>query len=170
MRHIIGTALRLVPLGIVLIAAAALAALPKPSGDPVLTITGKVRETNGPWGAAFDWSTLETLPHVVIRTTTPWTEGVQQFEGVLVRDVLAAAGGRGDTVKAMAAGERAVEIPAVDFERYAVIIAFRQNGSPIAAGNKGPLWIVYPLDEHREIQNSEFHARMIGQLRELRIR
>lgn len=171
MFRLLGCVLRFLPVCATLVlATAALAALPKPAGEPVLTITGKVRESNSPWGAAFDWTTLETLPRITIKTSTPWTDGVQQFEGVLVRDILATAGARGDTVKATAANDYAVEIPAVDFERYPVIIAFRQNGQPIARREKGPLWIIYPLDDHREIQNVEFHGRMVWQLKELRIR
>jgi hypothetical protein len=163
--------LRLLPLGAAIVAAtAALAALPKPSGDPILTISGTIRETNSPWGAAFDSATLETLPRIEIKTTTPWTEGVQQFEGVLVRDILATVGARGNTVKAVAINDYAIEIPAADFERYRVIVAFRQNGKPIGRREKGPLWLIYPLDDHREIQNVEFHGRMVWQLKELRIR
>jgi hypothetical protein len=33
--------------------------------------------------------------------------------------------------------------------------------------DKGPLWVIYPLDDHPEIDGQETHAKMIWQVRRL---
>ena len=52
-------------------------------------------------------------------------------------------------------------------DRFPVLIAFAQNGRPMPVRERGPLWVIYPLDSYSELQNPVFHARMIWQLRRI---
>ena len=114
--------------------------------------------------ASFTRADLEGMPQHTVRTTTTWTDGVQTFEGPLARDVLNAAQVAGETVRAIALNDYAVDIPAEDFERYSVILALRQNGEAMSVRDKGPIWIVYPRDDHSELQSTEQNAKWIWQL------
>src|SRR3954468_1809694 len=64
---------------------------------PVLKVTvgqaGQTREV------AFDRAGLEAVGTRVVRTSTSWTNGIVEFEGVLITDVLATIGA--DTVKSV---------------------------------------------------------------------
>ncbi len=105
-----------------------------------------------------------------VRTSTDWTDGVKAFRGPYVRDVLDAAGYRGETVTATALNDYSVEIPMADFERYPVVLAMEMDGEPLTRRDKGPLWIVYPRDEFAELATAETNAKWIWQLRSLEVR
>jgi hypothetical protein len=149
---------------------AAQIALPAPKNGAVLTVTGNVANKNGVTGAAFDMTMLEALPKAEIKTSTPWTRGVQVFEGVRLTALLESAGASGQTVRAVAINDYAFEFPVADGATYKVIVAYRQNGKAMSVREKGPLWIVYPLDDHKKIRNIDYHSRMVWQLKELQVR
>ncbi|NMM45566.1 oxidoreductase [Rhodospirillaceae bacterium KN72] len=131
-----------------------------PTGDVLLTVGGAIdRTTDGEW-ALFDMAMLEHLPKTVVRTTTPWTEGEQVFEGVLFRDLAAFLGASGSQVQALALNDYLIEIPTSDFEQDEVIIAYLQNGQEMSVRDKGPLWVIYP----DSIENPHAQARMVWQL------
>jgi hypothetical protein len=144
--------------------------LAAPKGKVVLVITGNVTNKNAETGAAFDMAMLEALPKATIMTTTPWTKGVRNFEGVSITTLMAAAGASGQTIKAVALNDYAFSFPAADAEKYKVIVAYAQDGKAMSVREKGPLWIIYPLDAHKEIRNIEYHSRMVWQLKELQIK
>jgi hypothetical protein len=146
------------------------ASLAAPQGRPILDVTGSIATTNAGDRAQFDLAQLEQLGVAKMQTTTAWTEGVSTFEGVLVRDVLAAVGAKGDTVTAVALNDYKIDIPIADFAKYPVILAFRMNGQELRIRDKGPLWIVYPQDDHPELKTKQTQAKWLWQLKELRIK
>ena len=116
---------------------------------------------------------LAALPQHSLRTATQWTDGVRQFQGPLVTDVLQAAGVRlsGDmVVQAEALNDYVVDVPASDFLRWPVILAFAMDGQVLSRRDKGPWWIVYPRDSDAALQDAKFDPRWAWQLRQLRIR
>ena len=115
-------------------------------------------------------SDLDSLTVHTITTGTDWTDGVSTFKGPLVRDVLNFAGVKDGTleiVSAKAANDYTVDIPAEDFAKYDVILATEMDGKQLTLRDKGPLWIVYPRDDHSELDDPVFNARWIWQLVEL---
>jgi len=108
---------------------------------------------------------LKTLPQVTIRTRTEFTDGVVTFVGPLVRDVIAPVyKGNGTTMHMVAANDYAVDVPIADAKKYDVILAMSANGKRLSMRDKGPLWLMYPLDDHPELQASVYNARLIWQL------
>ena len=152
------------------VAAAAETALQPPQGEVILTVSGSIAQTNAGGDAGFNREMLLALPQHEIRTTTEWTDGVKQFSGPLLSDVLAAVGASGEAAAATALNDYTVEIPLQDFTDYPVILAMSMDGAPLTLRTKGPLWIVYPRDQHSELQNPEMNSRWIWQLRALEIR
>jgi len=115
---------------------------------------------------------LATLKTATITTGTDWTDGVSTFKGPLVRDVLELAGVKGGaptTVSAKAANDYSVDIPIEDFRKYNVILATEMDDKPLTLRDKGPLWIIYPRDDHSELDDPAINARWIWQLVELGI-
>lgn len=149
------------------IAPAGAGSLPQPEGRIVLSITGAIDSTNADSRADFDMAMLQAMPAHTIRTSTPWTDGVTEFTGVKAQVVLDKVGARGEYVDAVALNDYQFEIPVTDVERYPVLLAYRMNGERLRIRDKGPLWVVYPLDAHPELRNEETHSKMVWQLRRL---
>jgi hypothetical protein len=145
-------------------------ALPRPTGVVVLTVSGHIANANVNAEARFDRTMLEKLGVRTLRTSTTWTTGTKTFEGVLARDVMAATGAKGTEVRAVALNDYAVVIPLADFDRYDVLLAFRMDGQDLTPRDKGPLWVVYPRDAHRELVDAKFDARWAWQLKRLEVK
>jgi hypothetical protein len=133
------------------------------AGETVLTVATD-RGT-----AVFDLAKLQTLGTVIIETSTPWTEGVQRFEGVPVRKVLEAVGATGETVMARGLDRYVAVIPVEDLHRYEVILAFRQNGELLSPSDDGPLFLMYPYDRDAGLRHQQTYSRSVWQLTELQI-
>lgn len=141
--------------------------LAAPASQVVLTVSGRIDNTNRKGAAVFDRAMLEAMPATTIETLTPWTDGVTQFEGPLARDLLKRVGARGSRLQATAINDYAVEIPIDDLERYRVILAIKMNGKDLRTRNKGPVWIIYPWSEQPGLRNETIYGRSIWQVREL---
>ncbi|QYX56446.1 molybdopterin-dependent oxidoreductase [Roseovarius sp. SCSIO 43702] len=127
---------------------------------PVLRITGNVAG-----GAVeLDMDTLRALPQVTLETSTVVTDGTHRFTGVLMRDLLDMVEADGDQVTATALNDYAVDIPVSDFRDYDVVVAHAMDDEPLDRADKGPLWIVYPRDDHAELQDIRYDYRWVWQL------
>jgi hypothetical protein len=156
-------------LGLAGTGAARAEALPEPAGPVLLTVTGRIRNTNADGAARFDRAMLEALGVRRLATSTAWTEGRTEFEGVLARDLLDAVGAEGSSVLATALNDYSVTIPLDELRRYPVLLALKMNGQYLKIMDKGPVWIVYPRDQHTELQDSLTDKKWVWQLRELRV-
>jgi hypothetical protein len=143
--------------------------LPATRDEVLLTVSGKIRNTNRPGQAAYDMAMLQALPQHAFRTRTPWQKEPIHFSGPLLRDVLAQLGADGSRIKATALNDYQVEIPVTDAQRFDVIVALRMNGEPMSVRSRGPLFIVYPFDSSSELRSVRFYERSIWQLRSLHI-
>ena len=144
--------------------------LPKPKERAILEVSGKIKVTNGEDKASFDLAMLESIGIAKIKTTTAWTEGTPQFEGVSLKALLDRIGASGDTITAVALNDYKVEIPIADFSRYPVILAYRMNGDLLRIRDKGPLWIIYPQDDLPALKTKETQSKWVWQIKELRVR
>lgn len=113
---------------------------------------------------------LKVLPVAELETSTAVTDGVRRFQGFLMRDLLAYVGAQGTTVTAKALNDYTIEIAIAEFDRFDVLVAYEMDGEPLLPSDKGPLWLVYPRDQHVELQDIRFDYRWVWQLRWLDIR
>ena len=150
------------------------AGLDPAQGRALLTVTGLIGHSNttvdGAPAAVLDRAQLEGLGQITISTTSDYTDGVTAFTGPLARDVMALVGARGMVVKAVAANDYMTEIPLSDFENYDVVLAMSANGTRLRLRDKGPIWVVYPRDQHPELADPSFNTRWIWQLVKIDIR
>lgn len=157
-------ALNALALSALLAVGAAAQDLPIPQGETLLSVTGRIAVTNVGDSARFDREMLEALGAERFETTTIWTDGVQSFTGVPLVTLLSELGAEGETLRATALNDYAIEIPVSDAVEGGPIIAYRQNGSPMSVREKGPLWVVYPYDSASAYQSEQIYARSIWQL------
>lgn len=144
--------------------------MPPPKSPLILEVRGAVSRTNAEGAAHFDMAMLRLLPAAQLETTTAVTDGVRRFDGFLMRDLLAHVGAQGTTVTARALNDYTIDIAIEDFDRFDVLVAYEMDGEPLLTSDKGPLWIVYPRDQHMELQDIRFDYRWVWQLRWLDIR
>lgn len=150
-------------------AGARAADLAPPSGEVLLTISGRIEHTNREGVAAFDRPMLENLGLIELRTWTPWTMGQPMFQGVLAQTLMEAVGAQGAAVHARALNDYEVTIPLSDFRDYRVLVAMYQDGRALTMRERGPLWIVYPWSDHPELDDRPTRQKSIWQLVHLRI-
>lgn len=138
-----------------------------PKGRTILTISGKISETNDGRKADFDREMLQAFRMHKMSVTTSWTDGLQEFSGVLMSDLMKAVGAQGKSVEAVSLNGNTYSIPVEDFSRYQVILAMKLGGKFLRIRDKGPLWIIYPLDKFTDTEKIAIEPRMVWQLRRL---
>jgi len=154
-------------LALLTIAGEARAQLASPADRPILRLDGNIQVRNDGNAAAFDLKMLQAAGVTKLATSTPWTDGKPEFEGILMRDLLKLVGAKGTTVTAIALNDYKVTIPASDFEKYPVLLAYRMNGELLKVREKGPLWIIYPRDQYKELDNKPTQGKWVWQIKEI---
>ena len=144
-------------------------ALDKPAGTVLLTVAGRVRNANDGQRADFDMRMLEALPQASFATRTPWYAQARRFTGPLLRDVLAAAGAQGSTLRLVALNDYRVDMPFDDAQRHDVIVARLLDDKPMVVRDKGPLFVIYPFDARPELRSAVYYSRSAWQLRTIEV-
>lgn len=145
-------------------------ALPAPSGDVILTVSGEIGVTNAEDGAAFGLADLDQLPQTGFETTTIWTEGVQSFSGVRLSDMLARVGAEGGSLLMTALNDYQIEVDAGDPFLKDALLATRQNGAPMSVRDHGPVWLVFPYDADANLRSEIVYSKSIWQLTRIEVR
>lgn len=141
---------------------AALLCSPASAQDvPVVTITSASNSI------IFDRSELEAMGLVSIKTTTPWNDGIVNFEGVPLKLLLEQAGAEGSTATVIALNDYSVDIPTTDFADFGTILAVKRNGDYMPVDDQGPFFVIYPFDSHPDLQAQPFHGRAVWQVKEI---
>jgi hypothetical protein len=129
--------------------------------------------TAGEHVAALSAADIAALPQHEVQTGNEFIDGVSVFTGPLGRDVLAAAmAAAPDATEAVAVAlnDYEVVIPLSDFLDYDVVFATALDGAPLSRRDKGPIWVMYPVDHHPELRQSIYDNRQIWQLKAVTLR
>lgn len=153
----------IVAMGIALVSSQAIA-LEAPEGPVILVVSGKVGQTNVGDEAHFDKAMLESLGQHETITHTPWHDGVIGFSGPLVRAILEAVDAEGEDIRVIALNEYSATVPISDFKNYDVILAMQANGKALRIRDQGPLFVIYPFDQHPELLDEEIFSRSVWQV------
>ena len=142
----------------------------QPAGKVVLTMSGKIANTNKDGTAQFDVAMLEKLGMQSFSTATPWYDGKVKFEGVPMAKLMEHVGATGSTITVKALNDYATEIPMEDFKKYPVILAIKRNDSYMPVRDKGPLFVMYPFDKNPELRSKQFYGRAVWQVARLEVK
>lgn len=158
----------LLALSVLVSALAAAAERAAPQGKVLLTISGDIEHPNDAEGLAqFDREMLEALPWQEIETRTPWHSESGTFAGPLMRDVLDTAGVYSEWIRVRALNGFEAVIPLSELHDYDVILAMHRNGEPMPIREFGPLFVLYPFDEHPELDTETVRFRSVWQVRHI---
>lgn len=145
------------------------AELAAPTGPVVLTVAGKIAQTNGGDSASFDLAMLDALPQHSTTTVTPWYTGAQTFSGVVIGDLLESLGAEGEMLTVTAINDYSAEIPLADFANDKVILASRINGDLLSIRDRGPLFVIYPFDDNPGLYNEVYFGRSVWQVKSITV-
>jgi hypothetical protein len=140
-----------------------------PKGEVILTVSGTIANVNGAGVMALDADLLASLPQHSLTTGTIWTEGTATYTGVLLRDLLAAAGATGTTLTLTALNDYAISMPAAEVAADGPLLAYLVDGQPMSVRDKGPIWMIYPYDEVAAYRTEQTYARSIWQLARIEV-
>ena len=140
-------------------------ATPASADDTILTVTGNV--TGGE--ISLTLKQIEAMGSASIVTTTPWHDGLTTFEGVAMASFLDAVGAQGTTAYIHALNDFSIDVPLSDLTRFDAIMAFKTDGNYMGIADKGPLFIVFPYDDVKEVRNELFYARSVWQIHSIEI-
>lgn len=121
---------------------------------------------------ALDRAALEALPQHSFSTETHWTWEEQSFSGPLLTDVLEMAGlpgpASGGVIEFVADDGYHARIDLDESAQYLTdaypIVTTRINGAPFPLESNGPLWVMFPYDEHPELDIEAVHHMTVWQL------
>ena len=158
----------------ILLAGAFVAALAAPAASfaqsdaAILTVSGKIGRTNSAdhKSYVFSLAELQKLGDVTITSTTRYV-GTSKFTGTRIRDILKAVQAPADAkeVSVVAIDGYQKTIPISDFGKWDVVLAHTLNGKRLTVENRGPLWIMYPNDNHPgELLNDETTTKLVWSL------
>lgn len=153
--------------GLAVFGPAGAAILATPTEKRILTITGKISNTNDGDAAVFDRPMLEAIGMSDIETATPWYTGAVHFEGVRMDALMRHVGATGESVTATALNDFSTDIPTSDFSRFGVILALKRDGVYMPVRDKGPLFIIYPYDSATELRSQKYYSRSAWQVSRL---
>lgn len=142
--------------------------LPLPKGPVVLTVSGKIEQTNGNGVARFDLEMLEGLGKASFATRSEVSEVPQLLEGVPLRALLERIGIQGKSLRAPALNDYVAVIPVEDL-KFEPILATKVDGRMLTIRDKGPLWIAYPRDAHKVLQDAKYDYRWVWQLNKIHV-
>ena len=153
-----------------IMAVAATISLPAWASSGVYSFTGKIalqgaisaREISAADFAAIGQTTIETK--VLTLGDQP-----HKVTGVLARDLLNYVGSIGNKISVVALDGYTMEIPMEDIQQYDVVIATEIDGKALTVRDKGPAWIIYPVSQHKELDDTVYEARSVWQAKSITI-
>lgn len=119
---------------------------------------------------SFGMAELEALGAADVATSTPWTEGVVRFTGPTLAALAALEYHPVVEARLTALNDYSIDVPAADWAAHTLVLATRADGARMRVRDRGPLWLIYPLDSDPALRTQRFHARMIWQVRDIAFR
>lgn len=144
-------------------------AAPDGAAAPVVLRVGGLIDLPPHGEAGFTLAALEALGMRRLRTTTPWTRGVQEFGGVTLASLMQAVRPRGARLRLEAINLFRAELPLEDAWQRGAFLATRQDGAPMRIRDRGPVWLIYPWSARPELDISTYHERAVWQLRRIEV-
>jgi hypothetical protein len=111
-----------------------------------------------------DLEAFDALTQVDIVTSTPWTEGKHRFSGPTLASLATLAGGTAVRAVLHALNDFTADVPSEDWTTLGIILATRIDGKVPRVYEKGPYWLMYPVDTLPQPLEQKFASRMIWQV------
>jgi hypothetical protein len=118
---------------------------------------------------SFSLEEFESLaPLTEVTTSTPW-HPVSSFSGISGVDFVERIGLDGTTLLATAFDDYSVTIPRADLTDLGLLFVTRLNGKKLTLREKGPIFVIYPFDDHPMLKSDLYYGRSIWQLKKITV-
>ena len=147
-------------------------AIPAPTGDAIMTVSGAISVKNSGDTLVLDMATLEKFGLVKYEVSDPWLNTKATYSGVLMSDFLKFVGASpsATTVKFTALDDYQVDIAISDIQKWPILLATQANGEYMGADNNGPTRIIFPYDTHSEIDQVAYKDLWVWNIKTVEIR
>jgi len=106
---------------------------------------------------------LLKLPVTSITTATNFTPKAT-FEGVTFTELLSKYSITASSLRVYALDDYSYTLPVEELLKYQVILAFRKNDKMIPVSDLGPFAVIYPRDQHPELNKLDVNAKTVWQI------
>ena len=147
-------------------------AVPAPTGDVVLTIDGKISQTNSGDTLQFDMPTLESIGVVQYEVDDPFAKKKITYSGVLLSQILKVAGADASatTLTLKALDDYSTDMKISDANTWPVLVATQADGAYMPIDKNGPLISVWPFDDFPEIDHVTYDALWVWSLSSITVK
>lgn len=124
--------------------------IPRPTNDPILTISGELGTTNLGETIVMDRATIEQVGIVEYDVLDPFEEQTVTYRGVLMRDLLDLwqIGEDVTEITFVALNDYEVSVPVKEFNTYPVLFALQADQVYMEPNYRGPAMLVFPVDDY----------------------
>jgi hypothetical protein len=146
-------------------------AIPAPTGDSILQISGKIGTKNAGDSIKMDMPTIESVGLVDYKVNDPFEKKPTTFRGVLMSALLDLWKVDKDatTLEMVALNDYKVDVPISDLRKYPVIFAVQQDGQYMPVSTRGPAMLVYPYDNF-QFDRQKYDDYWIWQIKSINVK
>lgn len=146
--------------------------VPHRAGPTVLTMEGKISQTNADNALKFDMETLESIGVVEYKVNDPFAKKSIVYSGVLLSELLKVAGAdkNATTLTLWALDDYSVEMKISDSDKWPIMIATKADGAYMPLDQKGPLISVFPFDNFPEIDHLTYDNQWLWALAKITVK
>ncbi|CAE6930264.1 hypothetical protein ACOMICROBIO_EPCKBFOG_04379 [Vibrio sp. B1FLJ16] len=111
---------------------------------------------------------IQSLPETTYITKLPWLKEKSEFTGIKLSTLLTEAyGSIPELIDIKGLNNYHSNISREDIINYQPILAYKKDKHYVKVRNKGPYWVVYPLNLYPELNRTKYHAQMVWQVNEI---
>lgn len=142
-----------------------LLALPTVSvAQDILTVS------NGEETKSYTFEDLLAFEQEIVETTNDYVDELATFQGPSLQSLLEDSDiDRDAELKMSAINDFTISVPAEDAFLYGVILALLRDGEQMSVRDKGPIWVIYPMDDNPELRDDMYNGRLVWQLKSIAV-
>jgi hypothetical protein len=129
-------------------------AISGPTGEIILTVSGSMTETNAGDTYQFDMELFKTLPYTVITTPDPHLDATFEYGGVLLKDILTAAGAENAQQVTVVAKDGYTAVINVEDLNLGIVVAYTADGVELLDTSGGPIKLIFS-EEAQDVYGPE---------------
>ena len=137
--------------------------------DTLLTLSNP--RIAGPHGVIkFTRADLEAMQQVEITTSNAFMDHPATFRGPSAYALIDQIGRAGaNVVRLSSANEFFIDVDIAELADYGVILAIEVDDKRLTMRDRGPIWLMYPVDQFEELQNPSMNNRLIWHLQTIEL-
>ncbi len=143
-----------------------------PPEEVILTLSGNIKISNTTGSpeknakALFSLKMLQALPQHTIVTQNPWVDRPHTYKGPKISTLMKVVDAKATYLKIVALNDFQVKVEWHMIKDLEPILAWEDDGKVMNRRDKGPLWLILPVDE-ASLKHSKYFDTMVWQIKEI---